>query len=143
MQKLISLFLLALFTISIFAISNCFVNPTTPTFYISNGVCYILAILLILKRYKQWSIRLLFTEVLLGSIFLYATVYYGVSYKIINFDGIVTGILLMALFIVAKRINLCIEWLYIGFVIIGIVQSIYGIGQYLYWLGNIAAPSLS
>ena len=138
MQKTIILFLLTLFASSIFVISNHFVNLSTPTFYISAVGCCVLAILVILQSYKQQTLSLSVTEVLLGGFILYAIVYGGTRGSL-NPEWIISGVSLGLFYIVVKRINISIEWLFVGFVVIGIAQSIYGVGQYLHWFSNIAA----
>ncbi|HLP06354.1 MAG TPA: O-antigen ligase family protein [Paludibacter sp.] len=40
-----------------------------------------------------------------------------------------------------KRTELTIEWLFAGLVFTGMAQAVYGLGQYMHWWQNIAAPS--
>jgi len=138
MQKLISISLLILFTLSIFLISNHFVNPPAPTPYIAAGGCCVFSILAIVLRYKQQSFSLSATEALLGG-FLMFSIVYGAYSGSINLEWIISGFSLFLFYLLVKRINLTLEWLFTGFVVIGIAQAIYGLGQYLHWFNNIVS----
>lgn len=139
MQKTTPLFLLAVFIFSIFATSNSFVNHSTSTFYIAVGSCCMLAFLIILQNYKLPMISMSVTEVLLAGFLLYA-IANGTLNDSLSPEWIILGLSLGLFYLLVKRIRISIEWLYTGFVFIGIAQALYGVGQYVHWFSNIAAP---
>jgi len=140
-MKRISLYIfLILFTLSIFLISSHFVNPPAPTIYIAAGGCCILAIVGIVQKYKQQIFSLSVTEVLVGAFLLFAVVN-GVFSRSLNQEWIISGFSLFLLYLAVKRTKLTMEWLFAGLVFIGMAQAVYGLGQYLHWFMNIAAPS--
>jgi O-antigen ligase len=130
--------LLCLFTLSLFLISNHFANSPAPTSYIAIGGCCVFAFMVILQRYKQQTLSLSLTEALLGGFLLFSIVY-GAYSRSLNPEWIITGVSLGLFYMVVKRINLSIEWLFAGLVVIGISQALYGLGQYMHWFSNIAA----
>jgi len=130
--------LLCLFTLSLFLISNHFANPSTPTLYIAVGGCCVFAFMVIVQRYKQQTLSLSLTEALLGGFLLFSIVY-GAYSRSLNPEWIITGVSLGLFYMVVKRINVTIEWLFAGLVFIGVVQAVYGLGQYVHWFSNIAA----
>lgn len=137
MQK--SIILLILLSLSIFAISNSFANPTTPTMYFAAGGCCVLAIWAIIQKHKQQTLILSVTEALLGGFLLYAIVYGAINGSL-NPEWIISVLSLGLFFSVVKRINISVEWLFLGLVVTGIAQALYGLGQYMYWFNNIASP---
>jgi len=139
MQKTTTLFLLALFVFSIFAISNSFANPSTATFYITVGGCCIFTILAIMQSYKLRTLSLTVAEALLAGFLLYAIANGGS----INSEWIVSGLSLVLFYLVVKRINIKIEWLFAGLIVIGIVQALYGLGQYMHWFSNVIAAGFT
>ncbi len=139
MQKSISFFLLSVLAISIFAISNSFANPSTPTMYIASGGCYLLTILVVFLKYKKQTLSLSITETLLGGFLLYAIVYGAINGSL-NPEWIISGLSLGLFYLVVKRINISAEWLFVGLVVISIAQALYGLGQYMYWFNNITSP---
>ena len=134
-----SIVTLLFFFLCLFCITTHFINPPTPNTYIAAGGCYVLAILAIAERYKQLTLSLSVTETLLDGFLLY-TIVYGAFSGSLNLEWIITGVSLGLFYLVVKSINISIEWLFVGFVCIGIAQAFYGLGQYLHWFSNIAAP---
>ena len=139
MKGVYSVLIFILLILSIFSISVHFVSPSDPTNYLSLGGSYILAVMIIVSRYKQTLLGISASELLIGALLLFAIIY-GVFNKNISFEWTITCFSLLFFYALTKRFPLNFDWLFTGIVGIGIVQSIYGIGQYLYWLGNIAAP---
>lgn len=142
MKNFPSIVILLYLILCLFYISNHFANPTTSTFYIAICGCCILTILHILQNYKQPVLSLSLSEVLLGGLLLYAIVNGAIGGSL-NPEWIISVISLGLLYLVLKRIYLNNEWIYMGLVIIGIAQAIYGLGQYVHWFSNIAAPSFT
>lgn len=138
MQKTIILFLLSIFASSIFVISSHFVNPPAPTLYIAAGGCCVLAIFAIVLKYKQQTFSLSVTEALLSGLLLFSIIY-GAYRGSLNPEWIITGVSLGLFYMVVKRINVTIEWMFAGLVFIGVIQAVYGLGQYVHWFSNIAA----
>lgn len=138
MQKTIILFLFFLFASSIFLISIHFANPPAPTPYIAAGGCCILVIFAIVLKYKQQTFSLSVTEALLSGFLLFSIVY-GAYRGSLNLEWIIKGLSLWLFYILVKRINVTIEWLFAGLVFIGVVQAVYGLGQYMHWFSNITA----
>jgi len=137
MQK--SIILLVLLASSIFTISNSFANPTTPTMYIAAGSCCVLVILAIIQKHKQQTLSLSITEALSSGFLLNAIVYGSINGSL-NPNWIITGLSLILFYSVVKRINISVEWLFVGLVVIGTAQALYGLGQYMYWFNNITSP---
>jgi O-antigen polymerase len=135
-----SLQYLILFSSSIFVISTRFASPPAPTLYISAGGCCALAIMAIVLKYKQQILSVSTTELLLG-VFLLFTSIYGAYSGSIDTEWIITGSSLLLTYVVTKRSALNIGWFFIGLVCIGIAQAVYGLGQYMHWAHNIAAPN--
>ncbi len=140
MQKTIKLFILALFGSSVFTINESFVNANTPTHYIVTGGCCVLIILVIVQNYKQQTHSLSITEALSSGFLLYAIVYGSINGSL-NPEWITTGLSLVLFYSVVIRINISAEWLYVGLVVTGIAQALYGFGQYMHRFSNIAAPN--
>jgi len=140
-MKVFNLFIyLILFASSIFVISGHFANPPAPTLYISVGGCWVLAIMTIVIKYKQQTLDVSATEILVG-VFLLFTGIYGVYKGRISPEWIISGCSLLLFYALSKRTTLNIDWLFIGLVCIGIAQAVYGLGQYMHWANNIAAPN--
>lgn len=135
MQKIISIFLFILFASSIFVISSYFANPPAPTPYISVGGCCALAIIAIVLKYKQQTLSVSATEMLVV-VFLLFTIVYGACVGSISPEWIITGCSLLLFYAFSKKTALNIDWLFIGLVCIGIAQAIYGLGQYVNWFNN-------
>jgi len=129
-----------LFASSIFVISGHFASPTAPTLYIAVGACCSLAILAIVLKYKQQTLGISTAEILVGA-FLLVTGIYGVFSGSISNEWMITGCSLLLFYAFSKRTTLNTDWLFIGLVCIGIVQAVYGLGQYMYKFNNIAAPN--
>ena len=129
-----------LFSTSIFVISSHFANPPAPTIYISVGVPCALAIMAIALKYKQQTLSVLATEILVG-VFLLFTGIYGVFSGSISPEWMSTSCSLLLFYAFSKRTALNTDWLFIGLVCIGIVQAVYGLGQYMHWFNNIASPN--
>lgn len=140
MSKTTNIFLLIIFASSIFAISNHFVNPPAPTLYIAVEGCYIFAFMVIAQRYKQQTLCLSVSEVLLGGFILLSSIY-GAYSGSLNLEWVISVVSLGLLYMLVKRIQVIIKWLFIGLVFIGIAQAIYGLGQYVHWFNNIASSS--
>lgn len=124
--------------LSIFLVSKRFANPSAPAFYITAGGCYILAFLAIVQRNRQQTLSISLTEALLGGFLLFASLH-SASSGSLNPEWIISGLSLGLFYLLIKRIQITIKWLFIGFVFIGIAQAIYGLGQYVHWFSNIAA----
>ena len=140
-MKVFNLFIyLILFASSIFVISGHFANPPAPTLYISVGGCWVLAIMTIVIKYKQQTLDVSATEILVG-VFLLFTGIYGVFSGSISPEWMSTSCSLLLFYAFSKRTALNTDWLFIGLVCIGIVQAVYGLGQYMHWFNNIASPN--
>jgi O-antigen polymerase len=142
MQKSILLFLLVVFGISVFGISNSFANPITPTMFIAVGGCCVLVVLTIMQNYKHHKIALSIKEIFLGGFLIYAIVN-GLINSSLNPEWIVSALSLGLFYLVVKRITIKIEWLFAGLIVIGIGQALYGLGQYVYWFSNVAAKGFT
>jgi len=66
---------LILFSSSIFAISTRFASPPASTLYVAVGGCCALAIMSIVLKYKQPTLSVSATELLLGSFLLFTSIY--------------------------------------------------------------------
>jgi O-antigen polymerase len=140
MQKTIIIFLYFLFASSIFLISIHFANPSGQTAYITAGGCCIFAFFAIILKYKQQTFSLSVTEVLLIGFMVFSTVYEAYRGSL-NLEWIVKGLSLCLFYVLIRRINLTIELLFKGLVFIGIVQAVYGLGQFLHLFSNVGASS--
>lgn len=135
-----SLLVLVIFALSIFFISDHFASPPDPTLYISVGSCCALAIMTIMLKYKQQTLSVSAGEILVGVFLLFISIY-GVYSGSISPEWMITGCSLLLFYALSKRSVLNTGWLFIGLVCIGIAQAIYGLGQYMHRLYNIAAPN--
>jgi len=134
-----NLFLYLVFlALSVFFISTHFANPQTPTFFIAAGGSFILTILAIVLRYKQQKFCLSKTEIIFASFLLFAIVS-GAFSGSLSPDWAISGFSLFVFYLVVRRTELAIGWLFVGLLFIGISQAVYGLGQYVYWLSNIAS----
>jgi len=140
MQKIISIFLFIFFASSLYVISNHFANPPAPTLYISVGGGCLLAIWALVVKYKQQKLSLSATEILVGG-FLLLTNVYGAYTGSLSLEWIISGWSLWLFYLLVRRNTVNLEWLFAGFVLIGSSQAIYGLGQYMYWFSNPAAPN--
>lgn len=135
-----SLLVLVIFALSIFFISDHFASPPDPTLYISVGSCCALAIMTIMLKYKQQTLSVSAGEILVGVFLLFISIY-GVYSGSIRHEWIISGCSLLLFYALTKRAILNIDWLFIGLVCIGIAQAVYGLGQYIHWVNNIASPN--
>ena len=140
MKVLNSLLVYILFASSIFVISSHFANPPAPTLYISVGGCCALAIMAIVLKYKQQTLSVSATEILVGGFLLLSTIY-GVYSGSVSYEWVISSCSLLLFYALTKRATLNIDSLFIGLVCIGIAQAVYGLGQYLHWANNIASPN--
>jgi len=140
MKVLHSLPVLILSASSIFLISTHFANPPAPTLYISVGGGCMLAIFALVIKYKQQKLSMSATEILVGSFLLLANIY-GVYTGSLSLEWIISGWSLWLFYLLARRIKVTIGWLFMGLVLIGSAQAIYGLGQYMHWFSNMAAPN--
>lgn len=139
MQKSFIISLLILFASNIFAISYICYNPLAPTRIIFAAGCCILVVVSILQHFKYTIFRLTLSEEIVIGFFILSSIY-GESVGRLNPEWIISGISLILFYLLSRRISLNLEWLYAGLVLIGIIQAVYGLGQYLYWFPNIAVP---
>jgi O-antigen polymerase len=135
-----SLLFLILFASSIFCISLYFSSPPSPTLYIAVGDSCALAIMAIVLNYKQQTLDVSATEILVGGFLLFTGIY-GVYIGSISYEWMITGSSLLLFYALSKRTTLNIDWLFIGLVCIGIAQAVYGLGQYMHKFNNIASPN--
>ncbi len=135
MNKTISIFIILFFSLALFASSQSFVTPTTPMHYIAFGGCLVCGLLWSAYGIKipanglavsEWAMLLF---LLLGGVAGYLQ---GSLYP----EFLISGISLLVLYGVVRRMRFREAWLSVAFVLLGIVQSGYGIGQYLHWLPN-------
>ena len=131
---------LILFASSIFVISGHFASPPDPTLYMAVGGCCALAIMAIALKYKQPTLNVSATEILIGGFLLFTGIY-GVFRGSISPEWIITGSSLLLFYTLSKRTALNTDWFFIGLVCFGIAQAVYGLGQYMHRFYNIAAPN--
>jgi len=140
-MKTLNIFLLLiLFALNIFLISCHFANPPAPTVYISVGGGCLLAVLALVVKYKQQKLSLSATEILVGG-FLLLTNIYGVYTGSLSLEWIISGWSLWLFYLLVRMETVSVEWLFAGLVLIGSAQAIYGLGQYMHWFSNLAAPN--
>ena len=132
MQKTISIFLVILFVLSEFISSNSFANTSTYSFYSSITGCYVIAILLLIYKYKVQILDLHFSGFLF-LIFLFLAIANGAFTKSLSPEWIISGFSLLVFYMLTKRIRLKTEWIFIGIAILGVIQSTFGLAQYVNW----------
>lgn len=139
MNKIYSISISFLYILSVFALSTHFINPSVPTLYFVAGGCCLLAALYILLHYRHSTFRIFLSEVIIIGFFAFSCIYciWGGN---LNLEWIITGVTLVLFYLLSRRISLNFEWLYAGLALIGMAQAIYGLGQYIHWFSNIAAP---
>ena len=131
---------LILFSSSIFAISTRFASPPAPTLYVAVGGCCALVCMAIVQKYKQPTLSVSASEVLVGA-FLLFTCIYGAYSGSISYEWIISGSSLLLFYALSKRTTLSIGWVSIGLVCIGITQAVYGLGQYMHWFNNVSTTN--
>ncbi len=135
MNKARSLSIIILLALPLFIFTQSFVTPTTLSLYISFIGCIAGGILLITGKIKSPTICCTKSEGIFIS-FLMLTIIISSFKNSIYLEYILSGISLLLLYGVTRRIDLNRSWLLMGFTLLSITQAGYGIGQYLHWLPN-------
>jgi hypothetical protein len=139
MKTLYPYLYLLLAALSIFFLSTSFASPSESALYIGiMGSCLWVMVGLMLN-YRQYSLNVSAVEVLLGVAMLYAGCWS--LYNATSPINLLWGVSLVVFYAFSRRISINVLWLSLGVSLLGLAQSIYGIGQYFYWYPNIAAPS--
>jgi O-antigen ligase len=135
MVKLNTILLLLLYILSVFSISHYFVSQTTSTFYLSVGSCFLLALATLIVKYKKHTMRLSLTEILFVGFLLFG-MGYGEYMGSLSPEWVISGLSLLLFYMLIARMERNLEWLFVGIVAFGLVEAVYGLGQYMYWFNN-------
>ncbi|MDD2284983.1 MAG: O-antigen ligase family protein [Paludibacter sp.] len=135
MRKLISIYLFSLLALSLFLVSESFANPVTSTRYISIIGCYVFIIFsyILNEKNQAWSISV--SEILVMG-FLLSAILYNAYLRSLSFEWILSSTSLLLFYMLVRRIRLDQQLIFVGIVILGIIQAAYGIAQYLNWTNN-------
>lgn len=132
-----NLYLVALLLLSFLVLPEKFVASETLSMYITVGLCYLWLILEFLRKHNKSELTLGLSELLVSLFILYAVVY-GRYMGSLNFEWVISGFSLLLFYAIVKRIQWNLLWIFASFVAIGVLQTLYGLGQYLNWFNSLS-----
>lgn len=130
MSKLNIVPLFLLFFLSLFPVSYSFVSQTTPTFYLSVGGCFLLAIVALIGRYKKQALCFSTSEILFACFLLFG-IGCGEYMGSLSPEWFISGLSLLLFYMLAIRIKLNTECIFAAIVALGLMEAIYGLWQYV------------
>lgn len=138
MQKTITIYILLLLGVSSFSLSGSFIFRQTPCLYLSLAGSFLLAIVAIVGMFKKQFFSLTSSEIVLILLLLVVALH-AVYIERITPLWFLSFVSLLVLYMLVRRVNLQQDWLIGGIIMMGLVQAMYGIGQYFRWFPNVAS----